>query len=146
MQAGFHDINEEVLKRVHGRWKLVLRLILNGKERNDLVEQHCWLKKDPKTDLSTVPADSDDEDEVIEMSDLIDDVVTADGVAVNVMLNEEVDSEKRMEQKNNHSIILMTKYDFMCGADFVIVWQTRFIAGIFLYCTAFKTVVRIFFC
>ena len=83
MQAGFHDINEEVLKRVHGRWKLVLRLILNGKERNDLVEQHCWLKKDPKTDSPTVPTDSDDEDEVIEMSDLIDDVVTADDAAVN---------------------------------------------------------------
>ena len=57
------------------------------------------------------------------------------------MLNEEVDSEKRMEQKNNHSITLITKYDIMCGADFVIVWQTCFIAGIFLYCTACKTVV-----
>ena len=69
-------------------------MTLNGKGKNDLVEQQYRLKKDPKKDLPTAPTDSDDEDKVIKMSDLIDDVVTADDVAVDDMLNEEVDSDK----------------------------------------------------
>ena len=56
------DMNEQILKKVHQRWKLVLELILKGKGTNNLVERHRGIKS-KLLDMPDVP-DSDEEDVV----------------------------------------------------------------------------------
>ena len=57
-------IEAGVLRKVHERWKLVLKLILARKGSNNLVESHRGLKANI-ADLTSVPdLDSDDEETV----------------------------------------------------------------------------------
>ena len=39
------DMNEEILKKIHKQWKLVLELIVKGKGTNNSVEKHRRLIK-----------------------------------------------------------------------------------------------------
>ena len=57
------DMNEDILNKVHERWKVVLELIVKGKGSNNLVEKHHGLKS-KLLDMPEVP-DSDD-DEVVQ--------------------------------------------------------------------------------
>ena len=57
------DMNEDILTKVHKRWKLVLELIVQGIGSNNLVEKHRGLKL-KLLDMPQVP-DSDN-DEVVQ--------------------------------------------------------------------------------
>ena len=62
IDTAFDEFPSNTLTKVHDRWKLVLKLILAGKGKNDLVEKCRGLKVD-LDDLPSVP-DSDDEEAV----------------------------------------------------------------------------------
>ena len=64
MQEAFDEISKKILEKVHDWWKLMLKLIVQGKGSNNLVEAHHGLK-DNLADLPTVPdCDSDNKETI----------------------------------------------------------------------------------
>ena len=54
--GAFEQITSAVLDKVHSRWRLVLQLLVSGKCTNEVVEEHCSLKKKAMLlDLPDIP-------------------------------------------------------------------------------------------
>ena len=70
----FDGINKDILENVYKQWKMVLHLVVSGKDTNKLVEKHRGSLSKSLSTLLTVP-DLDDEGEMkglLQVSDVWD--------------------------------------------------------------------------